>query len=105
MFVLGALVCAGAAAIYVIYLDRMVTHQFEGRRWTLPAQVFAAPLELYAGLALSPAQLEQELQRLHYRRADQLDRPGTYRAQGARIDVALRPARFADETRNAALLS
>jgi penicillin-binding protein 1B len=44
MFVLGALVCAGAAAIYVIYLDRMVTHQFEGRRWTLPAQVFAAPL-------------------------------------------------------------
>jgi len=82
-----------------------VTRQFEGRRWTLPAQVYAAPLELYAGLALSPAQLEQELQRLHYRRADQLDRPGTYRVQGARIDVALRPARFADETRNAALLS
>jgi len=82
-----------------------VTRQFEGRRWTLPAQVFAAPLELYTGLALSPTQLEQELQRLHYRRADQLDRPGTYRLQGARIDVALRPARFADETRNAALLS
>ena len=82
-----------------------MTRQFEGRRWTLPAQVFAAPLELYTGLALSPTQLEQELQRLHYRRADQLDRPGTYRLQGARIDVALRPARFADETRNAALLS
>jgi penicillin-binding protein 1B len=82
-----------------------VTRQFEGRRWTLPAQVFAAPLELYTGLALSPTQLEQELQRLHYRRAEQLDRPGTYRLQGARIDVALRPARFADETRNAALLS
>ena len=82
-----------------------MTRQFEGRRWTLPAQVFAAPLELYTGLALSPTQLEQELQRLHYRRADQLDRPGTYRLQGARFDVALRPARFADETRNAALLS
>ncbi len=82
-----------------------MTRQFEGRRWTLPAQVFAAPLELYTGLALSPTQLEQELQRLHYRRAEQLDRPGTYRPQGARIDVALRPARFADETRNAALLS
>ena len=82
-----------------------MTRQFEGRRWTLPAQVYAAPLELYAGLALSPAQLEQELQRLHYRRAEQLDRPGSYRVQGARVDVALRPARFADETRNAALLS
>ena len=82
-----------------------MTRQFEGRRWTLPAQVFAAPLELYAGLALSPAQLDEELQRLHYRRAEQLDRPGTYRVAGARFDVALRPARFADETRNAALLS
>ena len=98
-------VAALAGALYVLYLDRLVTRQFEGRRWTLPAQVFAAPLELYTGLALSPTQLEQELQRLHYRRAEQLDRPGTYRLQGARVDVALRPARFADETRNAALLS
>ncbi len=98
-------VAALAGVLYVLYLDRLVTRQFEGRRWTLPAQVYAAPLELYAGLALSPAQLEEELQRLHYRRADQLDRPGTYRVQGARLDVALRPARFADETRNAALLS
>jgi penicillin-binding protein 1B len=67
--------------------------------------VYAAPLELYAGLALSPAQLEQELARLHYRRTAALDRPGTYRVQGGRFDVALRPARFADETRNALLLS
>ncbi len=67
--------------------------------------MYAAPLELYAGLALSPAQLEQELARLHYRRTDALDRPGTYRVQGGRFDVALRPARFADETRNALLLS
>ena len=34
---------------------------FEGRRWTLPAQVYAAPLELYAGLPLSLADLEHEL--------------------------------------------
>ena len=42
-------------AAYVFYLDRTVTKQFEGRRWTLPAQVYAAPLELYAGLDLSAA--------------------------------------------------
>src|SRR5204863_429158 len=64
-----------------------------------------APLELYTGLALPPAQLEQELQRLHYRRAERPEHPGTYRVAGARFDVALRPARFADETRNAQLLS
>lgn len=89
----------------MLYLDRLVTRQFEGRRWTLPAQVFAAPLELYAGLALSPAELEQELQRLHYRRAERIDRPGTYRLQRGQFDVALRPARFAEESRNAQVLS
>ena len=94
-----------AGALYVLYLDIQVTRQFEGRRWTLPAQVYAAPLELYAGLPMSLPELERELQRLHYRRADRLERPGTYRWQGEHIDVALRAARFADETRQAQVLS
>ena len=89
----------------MLYLDRLVVKQFEGRRWTLPAQVYAAPLELYAGLALTQGELEQELQRLHYRRAERVDHPGSYHVQGERIDVALRPARFADESRPAQLLS
>jgi penicillin-binding protein 1B len=91
--------------LYVLYLDHLVTHQFEGRRWTLPAQVYAAPLELYAGLTLSGPELERELQRLHYRRAERPDHPGTYRVSSERLDVQLRAARFADETRPAALLS
>ena len=89
---------------YVVYLDRLVTRQFEGRRWTLPAQVYAAPLELYAGLPLTPADLEQELKRLHYRRAEQADHPGSYRVSGDQWELALRPARFADESRPAQLL-
>jgi len=98
-------VLAIAAGGYFYYLDRQVTRQFEGRRWTLPAQVYAAPLELYAGLALSGAELEKELGRLQYRQVPRLDRPGTYRRQGSRIDVALRGARFADEVREAQILS
>src|SRR3569833_2101473 len=94
-----------AVAFYVLYLDHLVTKQFEGRRWSLPAQVYAAPLELYTGLSLSGGDLEHELQRLQYRRVDRLEHPGTYRIQGGRIDVALRPARFADETRPASILS
>jgi penicillin-binding protein 1B len=94
-----------AALGYVWYLDHLVTSQFEGRRWTLPAQVYAAPLELYAGLDLAPAELEHELQRLHYRRADALERPGTYRLTGSHLEVALRPARFADESRAAMVLT
>ena len=94
-----------AAIGYLIYLDRLVTRQFEGRRWTLPAQVYAAPLELYAGLPLTPAELEQELQRLHYRRDEKAEHPGSYRLSGAQLQVALRPARFADESRPAQQLN
>jgi len=82
-----------------------VVTQFEGRRWTLPAQVYAAPLELYAGLPLTPTELEHELQRLHYRRADRPDHPGTYHLAGEHVELALRPARFADETRAAQRLT
>jgi penicillin-binding protein 1B len=98
----GALVLC---AIYIGYLDHMVVKQFEGRRWTLPAQVYAAPLELYAGLTLTLADIEHELQRLHYRRADRPDRPGSYHLAGEHIDVSLRPAHFADEARPAGLLT
>ncbi|HTV51968.1 MAG TPA: penicillin-binding protein 1B [Steroidobacteraceae bacterium] len=98
---LGAL----AFAIYVIRLDHIVREQFEGRRWSLPAQVYAAPLELYAGLPLSASDVERELRRLQYRRMDALPHPGTYRKAGDEIDVSLRAARFADELRPAQRLS
>ena len=44
-----ALLALLAAIILVAVLGRRVTQQFEGRRWTLPARVYAQPLELYAG--------------------------------------------------------
>ena len=101
----GALLALVVGALYYLYLDHLVTRQFEGRRWTLPAHVYAAPLELYTGLPLSQADIRHELERLQYRRVERLDRPGTYRQQGARIDVALRPAAFADEARSAFILT
>ena len=103
LLILGGAILA--ALLYAWYLDRLVVTQFEGRRWTLPAQVYAAPLELYAGLPVSLSELEHELQRLHYRRADRPDHPGTYRVDGEHIDVLLRPVRFVDETRPAQALS
>jgi penicillin-binding protein 1B len=90
---------------YLLYLDHQVVKQFEGRRWTLPAQVYAAPLELYAGLGLSLPEVQRELERLHYRRSDRPDHPGTYRLSGEHLEVDLRPARFADESRPAQLLT
>ncbi len=84
---------------WIIYLDRIVVKQFEGRRWTLPAQVYAQPLELYAGQTLTADQLERELKRLGYRRSEQPRRAGLYRRRDQRVDFISRPFRFVDEDR------
>ena len=76
LLLLATGVTALVAALDVLYLNHLVTRQFEGRRWTLPAQVYAAPLELYAGLALTPPELGQELERRHYLRVERLDHLG-----------------------------
>jgi penicillin-binding protein 1B len=103
LIVLGALLAV--LAIWLIYLDRVVVGQFEGRRWTLPAQVYAQPLELYAGQDLSVAELEQELKRLGYRSSDKPQQAGLYRRRGLRIDVITRKFRFVDEQRPVQALS
>lgn len=93
----------GAVAVLVItiilvgILDRRVTHQFEGRRWTLPARVYAQPLELYVGQSLSSARFAQELTRLGYIPTTPVDRPGTFKRTGDRVDVYVRAFRFSDE--------
>ena len=53
LLLLGTVALAG----YFIHLDKSVTAKFEGRRWSIPAVVYAQPLELYAGLRISPAAL------------------------------------------------
>jgi len=46
------------------YLDFHIRAQFEGKRWAVPAKVYARPLELYSGLDLSIDDLKIELRGL-----------------------------------------
>ncbi|HVF18530.1 MAG TPA: penicillin-binding protein 1B [Steroidobacteraceae bacterium] len=94
-----------AMLVWILYLDGVITKQFEGRRWTLPAQVYAEPLELYAGQSFGADTLEQELQRLGYTRADAAKNPGTYRRRGNRIDLVSRRFVFWDATQEAQALT
>jgi len=89
---------------WVIYLDRLVTREFQGRLWSVPARVFAEPLELYAGAPVSADDLEQELKRLHYRTGDPASGPGLYRRRGGDFDLQARRVRFVDELREPARL-
>lgn len=91
-----AIVGAVGLAAYVFYLDREITSRFQGRRWDLPAQVYARPLELYAGRSVGPEALDQELHRLGYRPAPGANLPGTYRRVGNRFELQSRAFRFWD---------
>lgn len=93
-----AALCVGIAAIsvYAIKLDHQVRTRFAGARWALPAQVYAAPLELYPGAFLSGKQLEHELGRLGYRLNAALEGPGSYFSGRSEVDFVTRPFTFWD---------
>ena len=102
---LAAGVVIAAFLGWIVHLDHVVTREFQGRHWSVPARVYAAPLELYAGAALSAADLEEELRRLHYRPGDPAAGPGVYRRRGNSFDLHARRVRFTDELRDAQLVS
>ena len=84
-------------ALYTAYLDYTVRTRFEGKRFKLPAKVYARALELYPDERLSPAALQRELGRLRYREVEQAPQePGTYRADDATLELVSRPFVFAD---------
>ena len=94
------LVLAIAIGAYLIVLDREITGRFEGRRWSLPARVYAAPMALYAGLRFSPDDLATELRRLGYRESTgSHPAVGRYVAGPHRVRATLRPFHFADGRR------
>lgn len=86
---------------YLWYLDRTVTKTFEGRRWSVPAQVFAQPLEVYTGAPLALADLRTELERLGYRTDANLRTPGTFKVRDGRLQIHLRAFRFMERERAA----
>jgi penicillin-binding protein 1B len=99
-FAAGAILVVGViATLWVVHLDREVMRQFQGRHWSVPARVFAAPLELYAGAPVTADDLEQELRRLHYQSGDPTSGTGLYRRNGAAFDIHTRRVRFIDELR------
>ncbi len=92
LFIVLLVIIAG----YVLYLDIIVREEFEGKRWALPARVYARPLELYAGRPLTPAQLNQELERLGYRAVSEPKRAGEYTRNRQTFHVQTRGFTFWD---------
>jgi penicillin-binding protein 1B len=92
-FLIALLVVAVA---YVAFLDFQVYRQFEGKRWSLPARVYARPLELYEGLRLNADQFAAELKALGYRFVSVARRPGEVSRNSNRFQLISRPFDFWD---------
>jgi penicillin-binding protein 1B len=88
-----ALLVVGA---YGVYLSSEVRVAFEGKRWAIPARVYARPLELYEGASLSPEQLRYELQILGYRHMDRVHDSAQWSGSGNRFVIRTRAFQFWD---------
>lgn len=87
-----ALLLSGAA--YLWWLDRDIQIRFEGQRWSLPARVFARPLELYVGRPLTMDLLQRELEALNFRVGD--PGPGRFRIENNSVVLTTRGFVFSD---------
>jgi len=81
---------------YVAFLDFQVYRRFEGNRWSLPARVYARPLELYTGLRLTPEQFASELRALGYRSVSAPRKAGEVSRDAKRFQLISRPFVFWD---------
>lgn len=90
------LLLALLGGVYTAYLDYAIRDQFEGKRWALPARVYARPLELYAGQQVNLPELRRELDALGYARSASPSEPGSYAVGGEAIVLASRNFRFWD---------
>ena len=92
LFILGAVL----GCLYVAYLDYTVRSQFEGKRWSLPARVYARPLELYAGLRISPNDLIREIKKIGFQKNSRLNSPASFWRTGNDIHLVTREFEFWD---------
>jgi len=105
---LAVLIVLLLVAMFSLYLDYRVRDEFQGRRFAVPARVYARPLELYVGAKLTPGQVEQELRQLGYHEGlndgASEESAGRYQRDGDTLEIATRPFVFWDGAQPAQLL-
>src|SRR5690606_5597455 len=77
-----------------IYLDAVVQEKFSGKRWTIPAEVYARPLELFVGQKLDKEDVLAELGALGYRREKAVSGPGGVSVAGSNVELHTRGFQF-----------
>lgn len=98
----AAIVLTISFSFWAFYLDHQIKIKFDGKKWAIPARVYAQPLEVYQGLPIKGQQLETELRALGYQFTRQLSRPGQVVKNAKEYHIYTRGFTFWDEHKAAA---
>lgn len=80
---------------WMVWLDSWVMQKFNGQKWAMPATVYARPLELYRGLAISQQAIIKELRAAAYQQNDS-GIAGSFYSLPQQLHIALRHFDFWD---------
>lgn len=99
-FFLLLVIVSGCGTLYVtghylLEMNRVIQQKFDGKKWKLPAIVYARSLELYPAKQLDPDMLEKELQLADYREEAPVTAPGGYYRDKGTFGIYTRGFHFA----------
>ena len=81
----------------MIYLDVIIRSTYDENKWAVPSTVFARPLELYEGAALTVADLKTELDLLGYKFVVSPTKPGQANIEGDQVHIYTPGFQFNDD--------
>ncbi len=96
LLIIAIIALTVSAARSLENLDTRIQAVFDGPKWSIPARVYARPLELYQGLPLPQQDVVAELERLGYRQPVQINGPGQFNSNNGRLALQTRGFEFAD---------
>jgi penicillin-binding protein 1B len=79
---------------YLYQVNDEIRQKFDGKRWAVPAVIYARPLELYPGMQLDPEMFIQELQLAGYRQENPVQSQGGYFRKNVTINLITRDFSF-----------
>src|SRR6478735_7872694 len=100
LFVFGLkclIVIIPAILLASVYVDSVVRNKFEGRKWAIPAKVYARPLELYPGQPFTAKGMADALTVLGYQPAASAGNAGQYHLAGNSVELKTRGFAYADQ--------
>ncbi|NNM01547.1 MAG: penicillin-binding protein 1B [Gammaproteobacteria bacterium] len=88
--------CMVALTLWALWVDYSTGRRFAALNYALPATVYAAPLELYAGAPIAAVALRSELRALGFQSVRRVTRPGQYRHGDGVVEFFARDFDFVD---------